>query len=147
MPERPLLAASARVLTVFRVVTLPAFLWMLFAVAGGDGEAWRAPLATLYVAVALSDFVDGRLARAAAAATPRWAVLDVAADVTFNLASLVSAAWLGRIGLWVPAGVAVLAGRFVLRNLRHEVASGDRLSEDRAGKLAGVAYYALVGLI
>ena len=139
------LALSARLLTVFRFVALPGFLWMMAAAAGGRSSG--APLVVLYLAVALSDFFDGRLARAAGAAEPRWAILDVAADVTFNLASLACAAWLGLVGLWVPAGVAVLAGRFVARNLTLPAPSGDTLAEDRAGKLAGVIYYALVGIV
>src|SRR6266851_3548863 len=54
---------------------------------------------------------------------------------------------LGRVGPWVPAGVAVLGGRFLLRNLRHQPTLPGRLIEDRAGKAAGVIYYLLVGAV
>jgi hypothetical protein len=44
-------------------------------------------------------------------------------------------------------GVAVLGGRFLLRNLGHQPTPQGRLVEDRAGKAAGVIYYLLVGAI
>jgi phosphatidylglycerophosphate synthase len=104
-------------------------------------------LLLLYAAIALSDFLDGRLARKARAPSHVWGQVDAAADIAFTSMSLAVAAWLGRVGPWVPVGVAVLGGRFLLRNLRPQPTLAGRLGEDRAGKAAGVIYYLLVGVI
>ena len=104
-------------------------------------------LLLLYVGIALSDFFDGRLARKAGAPSHVWGQIDALADIAFTSLSLAAAAWLGCVGPWVPAGVAVLGGRFLLRNLHHQPTPQGRLVEDRAGKAAGVIYYLLVGAV
>ena len=97
--------------------------------------------------IALSDFLDGWLARKAGAPSHVWGQIDAAADIAFTSLSLAAAAWLGYVGPWVPVGVAVLGGRFLLRNLGHQPIRQGRLVEDRAGKAAGVIYYLLVGAV
>jgi phosphatidylglycerophosphate synthase len=104
-------------------------------------------LLLLYVGIALSDVLDGWLARKAGAPSRVWGQIDATADIAFTSLSLATAAWLGCVGPWVPAGVAVLGGRFLLRNLRHQPRLHERLMEDRAGKAAGVTYYLLVGAV
>jgi phosphatidylglycerophosphate synthase len=138
------LAAAARALTVARIGAVPAFVWLLAQAADGDASSVeRAALALLYGFVALSDFADGRLARRARAVTPQWALADALADIVFNFSSLAAGAWLGLMGPWVAAGVALLGGRFLLRITR---GVPDTASiEDAPGKLAGVIYYTLVG--
>jgi phosphatidylglycerophosphate synthase len=140
------LATLARALTLARVVGVGPFLWLLVRVDRGASPGARAMLGLAYLFLALSDFFDGRLARRARAANALWARADVAADIFFNVCSLGAAAWLRLVGPWVPAGVALLGARFCLRTMRDGV-SGGVLPEDRLGKLAGVAYYALVGWI
>ena len=49
-----------------------------------------------------------------------------------------AAAWIGRVELWVPLGVAPLGGRFVLRNLRGQRAFDRRLVMDRAGEVVAL---------
>ncbi len=144
---RPL-ALAARLLTVLRAIAIGPFLWLFVAVARDGRSELGAWLAALYLAAALSDLCDGKLARAAGAVSARWGFADVAADVAFNLSSLACAAWLGLVGPWVPAGVAILAGRYFAR-----VRSGTRAPRaegpayDVFGNLAGVVYYALVGVV
>jgi phosphatidylglycerophosphate synthase len=130
-------------LTLSRFVLLPAFLWLLYSADTRPTPSNRAALASCYAFVALSDALDGRLARRGRAASRRWARLDAAADISFNLSALAAASHLGWIGPWVPAGVALLGGRFLWR------IAGDRgaFREDPAGKTAGVLYYALVGWV
>jgi CDP-diacylglycerol--glycerol-3-phosphate 3-phosphatidyltransferase len=138
---------TARVLTLGRVVLTPLFLVLLVRAAGADSRASGAGLLLLYAVIALSDVVDGRLARRAGVPTAFWGRMDAGADILFNTLSLAVAAWLGRIGPWVPAGIAVLAGRFILRNLRPGASTGSRPREDAPGKAAGVLYYLLVGAV
>jgi hypothetical protein len=134
----PGLALVARALTLFRFVAIVPFVALLVR-AEADLDGGSIILAALYVAVALSDWSDGRLARLADAASQRWGRLDAAADITFNLAALCAAAWIDFIGPSAPLAVAVLGAGFLLR--RGEEAP------DPPGKLAGVFFYALVGIV
>ena len=144
---RALYLAAARGLTLARLGGIPLFLWLLVHTQREGAQRWRMSLLLLYVCIALSDFFDGRLARKAGAPSYVWGQIDAAADIAFTSLSLAAAAWLGRVGPWVPAGVAVLGGRFLLRNLHHQPTLQGRLIEDRAGKAAGVIYYLLVGAV
>jgi phosphatidylglycerophosphate synthase len=140
------LAGVARALTLGRLAGTGPFVWLLVRAHHGAGPGERLMLGCAYVFLALSDFFDGWLARRAGAATAFWARADVGADILFNVGALGAAAWLRLVGPWVPAGVAVLGGRFLVRSVRDGGSGGD-LPEDRLGKLAGVAYYALVGWV
>ena len=147
IPASRALALIARALTVSRLALLPPFLWLMHAVATSPSLPLRVALAGCYGFIALSDTLDGRLARRARAATQRWARLDAAADILFNLSALAAASILGWMGPWVPAGVAILGGRFLWRILADTRSSPPHVREDRAGKAAGVLYYALVGWV
>jgi phosphatidylglycerophosphate synthase len=147
MTARAACLAAARGLTLARMALTPLFLVVLVRTADAPSWPWSAGLLLLYAFIALSDLVDGPLARKAGVPTAFWGRMDAAADISFNTLSLWVAAWLGRVGPWVPAGVAVLAGRFLLRILRVPSPSAARPPEDRAGKTAGVLYYLLVGAI
>jgi CDP-diacylglycerol--glycerol-3-phosphate 3-phosphatidyltransferase len=138
---------AARGLTLARLASIPLFLVLLVRTSHASLPHWRMSLLLLYVGIALSDVLDGWLARKAGAASHVWGQIDATADIAFTSLSLATAAWLGRVGPWVPAGVAVLGGRFLLRNLRHQPRLHERLMEDRAGKAAGVIYYLLVGAV
>ena len=101
----------------------------------------------LYVCIALSDFFDGQLARKAGAPSHIWGQIDAVADIAFTSLSLATAAWLGCVGPSVPVGVAVLGGRFLLRNLGQQPTLAGRLVEPPPSKAAGVIYYLLVGAV
>jgi len=133
--EAALLTLAARSLTLARLAATAPFVCMLLD-GGGFG------CAVLFGVVALSDWMDGRLARRAGTASARWGILDAVADITFNFAGLAVAAWLGAIGAWVPAVMALLAVRFLARSL-----SVPAVVYDGTGNLAGVLYYVLVGVI
>jgi phosphatidylglycerophosphate synthase len=139
--------AAARVLTLARLASIPLFLFLLVQTHYAGPQPWWMSLLLLYVCIALSDFFDGWLARKAGAPSHVWGQIDASADIAFTSLSLAAAAWLGYVGPWVPAGIAVLGGRFLLRNLRHQPTLQGRLIEDRAGKAAGVVYYLLVGAV
>jgi phosphatidylglycerophosphate synthase len=138
---------AARGLTLARVAGIPLFLWLLIHTARAGPPLWRIYLLLLYVCIALSDVLDGLFARKAGAPSHAWGQVDAAADIAFTSLSLTAAAWLGCVGFWVPVGVAILGGRFLLRNLGHQPTREGRLMEDRAGKAAGVIYYLLVGAV
>ena len=133
--EAGLLTLTARSLTLLRLAATAPFIWLLLH-GGGFFTA------ALFGAVALSDWLDGRMARRAGTASARWGVYDAVADITFNFAGLAAAAWRGAIGAWVPAAMALLAGRFLVRSV-----SAPAVVYDGTGNLAGVLYYVLVGVI
>ena len=139
--------AAARGLTLARLASIPLFLFLLVQTYRAGLQPWGLSLLLLYVCIALSDFLDGWLARKAGAPSHVWGQIDATADIAFTSLSLATAAWLGCVGPWVPAGIAVLGGRFLLRNLHHQPTLQGRLVEDRAGKAAGVIYYLLVGAV
>jgi hypothetical protein len=144
---KALYLAAARGLTLARLASVPWFLVLLIQAQREGLPLWRLSLLLLYLCIALSDVLDGWLARKAGAPSHVWGQVDAVADITFTSLSLAAAAWLGYVGAWVPAGVAVLGGRFLLRNLGQPPTRGGRLREDRAGKAAGVIYYLLVGAV
>jgi phosphatidylglycerophosphate synthase len=144
---RALYLAAARGLTLARLASIPPFLVLLIHTHREGLPLWRLSLLLLYGGIALSDVLDGRLARKAGAPSHAWGQVDAAADIAFTSLSLAAAAWLGYVGPWVPVGVAVLGGRFLLRNLGQQPTQSGRLVEDRAGKAAGVIYYLLVGAV
>ncbi len=138
---------TARGLTLARLASTPLFLWLLIQTDREGADFWGISLLLLYFFIVLSDLFDGLLARKAGAPSHFWGQVDAAVDITFNSLSLSAAAWLGRVGPWVPAGVATLGGRFILRNLRLQPVQEGHLDEDLAGKAAGVIYYLLVGAV
>jgi phosphatidylglycerophosphate synthase len=144
---KALYLAAARGLTLGRLASIPFFLVLLIYAHREGLPLWRLSLLLLYVCIALSDVFDGRLARKAGTPSQAWGRVDAAADIAFTSLSLAAAAWLGYVGPWVPAGVGVLGGRFLLRTLGQQPLQSGRLVEDRAGKAAGVIYYLLVGAV
>ena len=138
---------TARGLTLARLASTPLFLWLLVQMDHEGGELWGTSLLLLYVFIILSDFFDGLFARKAGAPSLFWGQVDAAVDIVFNSLSLSVAAWLGRVGPWVPVGVAFLGGLFIIRNLRRQPVREGHLGEDLAGKAAGVIYYLLVGAV
>jgi phosphatidylglycerophosphate synthase len=138
---------TARGLTLARLAGTPLFIYFLVQTDREEPQFWGTSLLLLYLFIVLSDFLDGPFARKAGAPSPFWGRVDAAVDIAFNCSSLSAAAWLGRIGPWVPVGVALLGGRFVLRNLRHQTAAEEPLVLDWAGKVAGLIYYVLVGAV
>ncbi len=144
---KALYLAAARGLTLARLASIPLFLVLLIHTHREGLPLWRLSLLLLYVCIALSDVLDGLLARKAGAPSHVWGQVDAAADIAFTSLSLAVAAWLGHVGPWVPVGVAVLGGRFLFRNLGHPPTRHGRLVEDRAGKAAGMIYYLLVGAV
>jgi phosphatidylglycerophosphate synthase len=127
------------------------------ATAAHGGQAIRAPLlGALPLAVAalasLTDFTDGRLARALGAVSTRGAALDVAADAAFLLFALVALAGVGAISWSLPvaaaASLAALAMRWRVRAATGASSSpasaAPRALPDAVGHAAGILNYGAV---
>jgi CDP-diacylglycerol--glycerol-3-phosphate 3-phosphatidyltransferase len=138
---------SSRVLTAstgLRVVLAPVIMALILAGARDQDSsaAWLA--AVLFAAAAVSDFVDGRLARRWALTSPLGAFLDTTADkllVTFTLFALVS---VGRAAAWVAA--IIVSRELVVLGLRSMVAIVGKVVEASLwGKLkASVQFLAIL---
>jgi cardiolipin synthase len=95
-------------LSVLRLLGVPLFLWLLL---GPHADGW----AIVVLAVAgVTDWADGKLARALGQASRLGALLDPAADRLYIIATLVAFVLRDVVPLWV---VAVLVGRELVLGL------------------------------
>jgi phosphatidylglycerophosphate synthase len=134
------LARLADALTLARIGVALVLPWALMR--GG----WLSLV--LFAAAALSDYVDGPLARRSGRTAHYGAVLDVAADVAFVLSGLVTVAALGSITWAAPAAIAVSVTAFALASTRlPPQPARPPLARSRLGHAAGIVNYVLVGLV
>ncbi|MGH7789679.1 MAG: CDP-alcohol phosphatidyltransferase family protein [Candidatus Binatia bacterium] len=133
----------ANLVSLLRLVLTLPFLDAVGRAAHG-ASGW--PAAGYFAAIALSDFVDGRIARRFGAASRGGRVLDHGADIVFLLSALGLYAALGLAPWWVPAAVAASFGVYVVDSARR---SGGRptLIGSRLGHLGGVGNYVVVGVL
>lgn len=132
-----ILSSLPNLLSAFRFAAAAA--WAVSMRAGYRGSAWYGGLA---IAAALTDFIDGPLARrlGAVSATGRW--LDSVADVTFVLAALTSEAARHRLPFYIPALIALSFTQYAIDSAILSGAGGPVRS--RLGHWGGVVNYALV---
>jgi CDP-diacylglycerol--glycerol-3-phosphate 3-phosphatidyltransferase len=121
---------------------LLAVVFPVLLVRGGAG-----PL-VVWIVAALSDYVDGPIARRRGAVSTRGAVLDVVADVAFVLGGLATAAASGLVTWIAPASIVGSVGGYVLASIRMSRHDGPpRLARSRIGHWAGVVNWACVGVV
>lgn len=100
---RPMLLNPANGLTLLRVFLVPVIAWLLLL--DGDNARWWA--FGIFVFAALTDSVDGWLARRMLGAT-RWGQLaDPAADKALIVGSLAVLAAIGELPWWAVAVIVV----------------------------------------
>jgi CDP-diacylglycerol---glycerol-3-phosphate 3-phosphatidyltransferase len=99
--------------------------------------------AVVFALAAASDYVDGPLARRAGGATRHGAILDSLADVAFVLAGTVTGAVLGLVPAAVPLAIARSFSLYALAS----VSARWGTARTMVGHRAGVANYALTGLV
>lgn len=133
---------AANAVTALRIGLTPLFVWSVWRTPSGG--AWEP--AVLFGLIAVSDFVDGRIARRFGAQSDGGRVLDHAADITFILAAFGSYVALGIAPWWVPASIAAAFATYVVDSL---LRSGPRplLIGSRIGHLGGVANWTLIGVL
>jgi len=118
----------ANVLTVMRIVLVPVFLVLLF-VGGGHDTAWRLAATAVFAIAAITDRIDGQLARRYGLVTDFGKLADPIADKALMGAALVGLSLLGDLSWWVTGVIAVrelgiTALRFAV--LRHAVIPASR---------------------
>ncbi|GAB2756631.1 CDP-diacylglycerol--glycerol-3-phosphate 3-phosphatidyltransferase [Salinifilum aidingensis] len=122
----------ANVLTVVRLVLVPVFLLALFW-AGGHDALWRVVATAVFVLAAITDRVDGDLARRRGLVTDFGKVVDPIADKALTGSALLGLSVLGELWWWATA---VIIGREALVTvLRFWVIRHGVIPASRGGKL------------
>jgi phosphatidylglycerophosphate synthase len=131
---------AANLLSASRFVL--AAMWLAAFVHGYKGPEVLGPIA---LGAALSDFVDGRVARQTHSADQfgRW--LDSVADIAFVLTALICEAQAGAIPAYIPVLIAVSFAQYAIDSI---VISGSSTPvKSRLGHLGGIVNFALVILL
>jgi CDP-diacylglycerol--glycerol-3-phosphate 3-phosphatidyltransferase len=122
----------ANLLTVSRLVLVPVFLVALFA-GGGHDTAWRLISTLVFTIAAVTDNIDGRLARKLGLVTDFGKIADPIADKALTGAALVGLSILGDLPWWVTVVIAVRELGITL--LRFVVIRYGVIPASRGGKL------------
>jgi len=119
-------------LTMLRIALIPGVLWLLW---DGTPRAnfWAA---MLYIATALTDLIDGYLARRWGQISVLGQFLDPLADKLLVMATLIFLAYLGRLPFLGVAAVIVMLGRELAVTALRTIAmsEGVVMAAMRAGK-------------
>jgi len=143
-PHTPVpLVNIANILTVLRIALVPVFLVALFA-DGGHSTGWRIAAASIFALAAVTDRIDGQLARKHGLVTDFGKMADPIADKALIGAALVGLSMLGDLSWWVTGIIAarelgITLMRFAV--LRHGV-----IPAGRGGKLKTLVQSVAIGL-
>ena len=118
----------ANVITMLRIALVPVFGWVL-VVASHDAVAWRLAATALFVLAALTDRLDGYLARSRGQITALGMILDPLADKLLMGTALVLLSAQDRVAWWMTVvilvrEIGITLWRFAL--LRSEVVPASR---------------------
>ncbi|MBO0853201.1 MAG: CDP-diacylglycerol--glycerol-3-phosphate 3-phosphatidyltransferase [Nocardia sp.] len=122
----------ANVLTVLRIVIVPIFLLALFA-TGGHQTGWRIIAAALFGIAAITDRIDGQLARKYGLVTDFGKLADPIADKALIGAALVGLSALGDLPWWITA--VICAREIGVTLLRLAVVRRGVIPAGRGGKV------------
>jgi CDP-diacylglycerol---glycerol-3-phosphate 3-phosphatidyltransferase len=96
----------ANLLTALRLILVPVFLITLFA-GGGHSAGWRLIATLVFTVAAVTDNLDGRLARKLDLVTDFGKIADPIADKALIGGALVGLSVLGDLPWWVTIVIAV----------------------------------------
>ncbi len=119
----------ANVLTVIRIVLVPAF--VLGLAAGTTG--WRVVAFVLFWVASATDFLDGRLARQRGLVTDFGKIADPIADKALTGAALITLSAMHELSWWVTA--VILVREVGITVLRFAVIRRGVIAASRGGKL------------
>lgn len=104
-------------LTLGRIVVIPLFVWLLY-----DGDPWFSVLAaSVFTLAAVTDVIDGFLARRWNMITVTGKLLDPLADKLIVAAAMVMMVRLGRIPAWIV--IVLMSREFIVTGLRAAAAT------------------------
>ena len=121
----------ANALTLLRLLLVPVFGWLLLAHNGRDGTL-RAHAAAAFAVAAVTDRIDGELARRRGLVTDVGKIADPIADKALMGTALVGLSVLGELAWWVT--VVVLVREVGITLLRFVVIRHGVMPAGRGGK-------------
>lgn len=125
---------SANALTLLRLLLVPAFVALFFG--GGHDSAWLFSAAGVFLLAAVTDRIDGELARRRGVVTDFGKVVDPIADKALIGAALVSLSITGELSWWMTA--AILSREFGVTLLRFLVLRHGVIPASHGGKVKTV---------
>lgn len=131
------------VLTMIRILALPFCAWALIAEQGENDEL-RILSWFLFFIVAMTDVIDGRLARASNQITDFGEFWDPVADKALIATALISLNYLGLLPIWVT--LVILGREVAVTILRIAVIKGGVIPASKIGKLKTLTQNLSVGL-
>ncbi|ORB75754.1 CDP-diacylglycerol--glycerol-3-phosphate 3-phosphatidyltransferase [Mycobacterium scrofulaceum] len=142
-PGRVHIANLANTLTLLRLVLVPIFLLALFAKDGHE-IAFRVLAFVIFAVAAITDRLDGLLARNYGMATEFGAFVDPIADKTLVGSALIGLSMLGELPWWVT--IVILVREFGVTVLRLAVIRRGVIPASWGGKIKTVVQAAAIGL-
>lgn len=133
----------ANVVTFARILLVPVFGAFLVA-AADDAVGWRLAATGLFVVAALTDRLDGHLARSRGQVTPLGVVLDPIADKLLVGTALVLLSVQDRIPWWVT--VVILVREVGITVWRFALLRSQIVPASRGGKVKTVVQSVAIGL-
>jgi len=132
----------ANVLTVLRIALVPVFLVVLF-VDDGQDPAWRIGATVVFAVAAITDRVDGQLARKYGLVTDFGKMADPIADKALIGAALVGLSILGDLPWWVTLVIA--AREIAITGVRFAVIRHGVIPAGRGGKVKTLLHSVAIG--
>ncbi|MCX4094300.1 CDP-diacylglycerol--glycerol-3-phosphate 3-phosphatidyltransferase [Nocardia sp. alder85J] len=134
----------ANILTVLRIAIVPLFLLTLFA-AGGHAPAWRIGATVLFGVAAVTDRIDGQLARKYGLVTDFGKLADPIADKALIGSALIGLSALGDLSWWLT--IAICAREIGITLLRLAVVRRGVIPAGRGGKLKTLVQSLAIGVL
>lgn len=125
----------ANIITMVRIALVPVFGWALMQ-EGGDDVAWRLVAVVIFGVAAITDRLDGYLARKKNLVTDLGKILDPIADKVLVGTALVLLSVLGELWWWVT--IAILARELAITVMRMVILRYVVMPASRGGKLKTV---------
>ncbi|WP_460726823.1 CDP-diacylglycerol--glycerol-3-phosphate 3-phosphatidyltransferase [Nocardia heshunensis] len=122
----------ANILTILRILIVPLFLLALFA-AGGHNTSWRWIAAGLFGVAAITDRIDGQLARKYGLVTDFGKLMDPIADKALIGAALIGLSMLHDLPWWIT--LVIVARELGITLLRLAVVRRGVIPAGRGGKI------------
>jgi CDP-diacylglycerol---glycerol-3-phosphate 3-phosphatidyltransferase len=140
---QPPLLNIANMLTGLRVLLVPVFLVALF-VDGGTHTGWRLVAFAVFAVAALTDRLDGELARRRGLVTAFGTMVDPIADKALTGSALIGLSLLGLVPWW--ATVLIMGREIGVTMLRLWVLRHGVIPASRGGKAKTLIQAVAIGL-
>ena len=136
----------ANAITVVRILLVPVFVLLLVTGGSGDDErpGWRWAAFVLFGVAALTDRLDGQIARSRGLVTELGKLLDPIADKALMGGALVTLSALGDVPWWVT--VVILVREVGITVMRFVVIDEGVIPASRGGKIKTFVQTVAIGM-